>query len=64
MIAKEDSSFNASFRVLTSDANPQTELDPFIHYIGNQIYISRFLNGKWTAVINIKARLARVFVVE
>jgi len=61
MIAKEDESlsvqmwpWNNSFRVLTSEANPQTELDPYIHYIRNQIYISRFLNGKWTAVINIK----------
>lgn len=61
MIAKEDSSltvqvwpWNQSFRVLSSDVNPQTELDPYIHYIRNQIYISRFLNGKWTAVINIQ----------
>lgn len=61
MIAKQDTSlsvqvwpWNASFRVLTSDANPQTELDPYVHYIRNQIYISQFLNGKWTAGINIQ----------
>lgn len=61
MIAKDDMSLNVqiwpwnnSFRVLTSEENPETELNPYIHYIRNQIYISRFLNGKWTAVVNIK----------
>ena len=46
--------WNTSFRVLTSEINPKTDLDPYIHYIQNQIYISRFLNGKWTAAISIK----------
>ena len=46
--------WNISFRVLTSEINPKTELNPYIHYIQNQIYISKFLNGKWTAAISIK----------
>ena len=61
MIAQTDSSLQIqswpwknSFRVLISEANPETELNSGIHYIRNQIYISRFSNGKWTAVVNIK----------
>ena len=46
--------WQSSFRVLTSEFNPKTELNPYIHYIQNSTYISRFSNGKWTAVVNIK----------
>jgi len=43
-----------SFRVLCSDYNPKTDLNPYIHYIQNQIYTSRFLDGRWTTVIAMK----------
>jgi 2-polyprenyl-6-methoxyphenol hydroxylase-like FAD-dependent oxidoreductase len=40
-----------SFRVLVSDANKQTNLNPYIHYIYNRTYISKLLNGNWTGVV-------------
>ena len=48
--------WTSSFRVLTSESDPETNLDPYIHYIQNGIYVSRFLNGKWTAVVNINKK--------
>ena len=46
--------WNISFRVLLSDVEPKTDLDPYTHYIHNQIYISKFLNGRWSAGVSIK----------
>jgi 2-polyprenyl-6-methoxyphenol hydroxylase-like FAD-dependent oxidoreductase len=43
-----------SFRVLCSDYYPKTDLNPYIHYIQNQIYTSRFLDGRWTTVVAMK----------
>jgi kynurenine 3-monooxygenase len=43
-----------SFRVLTTTSDKKTTLDPYIHYIQNQVYISRFLNGRWSAVLSMK----------
>lgn len=45
---------DSSFRVLASSNDVTTTLDPAIHYIENRIYISKFLNGKWTAVLSIQ----------
>lgn len=42
------------FRVLLSDVEPKTDLNPHTHYIQNQIYTSKFLNGRWSASISIK----------
>jgi 2-polyprenyl-6-methoxyphenol hydroxylase-like FAD-dependent oxidoreductase len=39
---------------VSSNKELTTNLNPAIHYMENSTYISRFLNGKWTAVLNIK----------
>jgi len=40
---------------LISDHNVKTQLDPAIHYIHNKTYLSKFLNGRWTAVLAIQS---------
>ena len=42
------------FRMLITNSNKQTDLSPFIHYIYNRIYISKFLSGRWSASISIQ----------
>ena len=52
--------WNDSFRVLISDNNRQTQLNPYIHYIQNRIYISKFLNGRWSAVLALNDKTPKV----
>ena len=40
--------------MLISDHNVKTNLDPAIHYIHNRTYLSKFLNGRWAAVLAIQ----------
>lgn len=42
-----------SFRVLINTPDVTTNLSPFVHYIYNGTYISKLLNGRWTAVLSI-----------
>ncbi|CAF0956249.1 unnamed protein product [Brachionus calyciflorus] len=60
-LAQQDSSLKVQqwpwllkFRVLLSEFEPKTELNPYTHYIQNQVYTSKFLNGRWSASISIK----------
>jgi kynurenine 3-monooxygenase len=47
-------SWNDKFRMLITNSNKQTDLSPFVHYIFNRIYVSKFLSGRWTAGISIQ----------
>lgn len=64
-LASQDSSLKVQqwpwllkFRILLSDVEPKTDLNPHIHYIQNQIYTSKFANGRWSAAISIKDNAA------
>ena len=46
--------WNVSFRVLVSEPDVKTDLDPGIHYIYNEVYVAKFRDGRWTAVIGIR----------
>lgn len=47
--------WNQTFRVLFSDPNPQDcPLDPSVHYIMNETYVSKIQDGRWTIGICVR----------
>lgn len=42
-----------SFRVLFSDKEPKTDLNPYIHYIHNRTYYAKLTDGRWTVCMSI-----------
>lgn len=46
--------WNIKFRSLVSQPNPETSLNPYAHYIQNQLYTAKYLDGKWATGVSIK----------